>query len=153
VSECEEVAEQLPTTYDDANLGRITKGAALALASRTLTYAASPLFNGNPLYASVKNPDGSPVFDLTYDREKWKHAADAAKQVIDLNLYHLIVLSKVLTNRYAQVFNKRNWNARILVKVIANSKQVENEHLPYGGEFGGWGKYSVLEGLVDSYEM
>ncbi|PWG81833.1 RagB/SusD family nutrient uptake outer membrane protein [Pararcticibacter amylolyticus] len=153
VSECEEISETLPVSYEDANLGRVTKGAALALAARTLTYAASPLFNGNTLYASVKNPDGGAIFSQSYDKEKWKRAADAAKKVIDLNIYHLNTINGDPVNSYARVFNTRNWTEVIFARVIANTKNIEMELLPYGGEFGGWGKYSILEELVDSYEM
>lgn len=153
VSECEAVAALLPPGYDNANMGRITKGAALALVSRTLTYAASPLFNGNTRYASIKNADGTVLFNQAYDKNKWQKAAAAAKAVLDLNLYSLNKITGDPINSYAQVFNKRNWNELILARVIANAKSVENELLPYGGEFGGWGKYSVLQELVDAYEM
>ena len=88
-SECDAVAESLPLTQEDAQTGRITKGAALALKSRTLLYAASPLFNGNSLYANIRNADGKQLFNPVYDKEKWKKAADAAKAVIDLGIYNL----------------------------------------------------------------
>lgn len=153
VSECEDVAGQLPLTYPDANLGRITKGAALALASRTLTYAASPLFNGNTKYAAIKNQDGTVLFNQTYDREKWKKAADEAKKILDLNAYTLLKVAGDPINSYARVFNTREWNEIILAKTVANTKGLEQELNPYGGVFGGWGKYSVLQELVDSYEM
>lgn len=52
--------------YTGGNVGRATKGAALALKARVLLYEASPLFN--------------PSNDLS----KWKTAADAAKAVMDL---------------------------------------------------------------------
>src|SRR5690606_8329089 len=52
--------------YTGGNVGRATKGAALALKARVLLYEASPLFN--------------PSNDLN----KWKAAADAAKAVMDL---------------------------------------------------------------------
>jgi hypothetical protein len=57
--------------YPDSENGRATVGAALALKSRLLLYAASPL----------NNP--------TNDVAKWRAAADAAKAVMDLNLYRL----------------------------------------------------------------
>lgn len=43
----DEAATLLPEKYDDSELGRATKGAALALKSRILLYKASPLF-GTP---------------------------------------------------------------------------------------------------------
>ena len=56
---------------DKTRDGRFTVGAALALKSRALLYAASPL----------NNPEG--------DREKWKDAANAAYEVISMNQYSL----------------------------------------------------------------
>ena len=65
----------LPTVYPDpADLGRATKGAALALKSRVLLLKASPLF-------------GTP------SKEKWQAASDAAKAVMDLNVYHLELIA------------------------------------------------------------
>ncbi|WP_315823280.1 hypothetical protein [Paraflavitalea speifideaquila] len=91
VSELDGIAPALPLDYLDnvGETGRITRGAALALKAITLLYAASPLFNGNTMYAQLKNEDGSTLFPPTYDKEKWKRAADAAKAVIDLNVYSL----------------------------------------------------------------
>lgn len=49
-----------------------------------LLYAASPLFNGNPDYANFKNPDGEQLLSTTYSEEKYKRAADAAWEAIEL---------------------------------------------------------------------
>jgi hypothetical protein len=48
--ECDRAAGFLPDAWDNTNKGRATKGAAMALKSRTLLYAASDLFN-NPSWA------------------------------------------------------------------------------------------------------
>ena len=74
VKECEESAAELPKTYVgllDDEVGRITNGFALAVKAKALLYAASPLHN----------PSG--------DREKWRAAAQAAKDIMDLNQYSL----------------------------------------------------------------
>ena len=64
--------------------GRASAATALAYKARLLLYAASPLVNGNSeYYANFKNPDGTPLMNLTYDKEKWKRAMDAAKAAID----------------------------------------------------------------------
>lgn len=70
--------------------GRATKGAAMALKARILTMAASPLYNGCPLYVGqMKNSSGEFLFPQAADRSKWDEAAQACKDVIDLNLYSL----------------------------------------------------------------
>lgn len=91
-NELYEASKGLPVTWtgESANYGRATKGAALAIRSRLLLYAARPLFNGNPLYKSVIDKNGNPLFPATYDEKKWEKAALAAKEVIDMNVYDLI---------------------------------------------------------------
>ena len=78
----DEAAADLPINTSNANNGRATRGAALALKSRILLYAASPLWN-NP-----EKPKDSP-FRGAYSADKWKIAAQAAKDVIALKKYSL----------------------------------------------------------------
>jgi len=87
LAQCDAAASDLPDLYTGAEFGRVTRGACLALKSRVLLYAASPLFNGGSIAQSdpLKSISGYPNFDLN----RWKNAADAAKAVIDMNLYQL----------------------------------------------------------------
>src|SRR5688500_2133061 len=89
VSEADLAASLLPETYEAGagDIGRATKGAALALKSRMLLYAASELYNNPSWAAGYSNPE---LISLTGDRTaKWQAAKDAAKAVIDLGLYSL----------------------------------------------------------------
>jgi len=88
------VAKELPLTQDPSWIGRPTKGAALAVRSRLLLQAASPLFNGNTAYANFVNKDGVSFINQVYSEEKWAQAAAAAKEVIDLGLYKLYTVAK-----------------------------------------------------------
>lgn len=154
VAELEEIAPLLPLKYDVADVGRITRGAALALKSRTLLYAASPLFNGNSLYADVKNLDGTVLFNQAYNAEKWKKAADAAKAVLDLNLYALSNPTPGNpVNSYAQQFYTREYTESILPYLLKNTTGLELDFLPNGASFKGNGKLSLLQEFVDAYEM
>ncbi|WP_428741665.1 RagB/SusD family nutrient uptake outer membrane protein [Tenacibaculum sp.] len=63
--------------------GRATKTIALSVKTKVLLMAASPLFNGNSDFATLKNNDGTPLFNTTYDQNKWKLAADAALAAIN----------------------------------------------------------------------
>ena len=153
VSECNDIAPKLLPHHPDAELGKINRGAALALAARTLLYAASPLFNGNPLYTSIKNQDGKALFPLAYDKEKWKLAADAAKRVLDLDYTLSNLYTNDPSNAYAKLFYTREWKETILPHNHPNTKYMEQNHLPYGGSFRGWSKFSPTEELVRSYEM
>lgn len=84
VSECDEAIQHLPVSYAgmlDNEVARATKGFAMAVKTKALLYAASPLFN----------PDG--------DKAKWKKAAQAAKDLMDLGQYELDPAEKA--NNYA----------------------------------------------------
>lgn len=64
--------------------GRVTKLVAKTLKAKLLVTAASPLFNGNTDYASIIDNRGVQLFNQTFDQNKWKLAADACKEAIDL---------------------------------------------------------------------
>ena len=84
VGECEEAARYLPNSYESRYLGRIVKGAALALKARVLLYAASPLFNSDDPYVAVTDPELREMIGYPgYDASRWKLAADANKAVLD----------------------------------------------------------------------
>lgn len=71
-TELDEISTILPLRYvDPADMGRPTRGAALALKAKVALFEASPLFNP------------------TNDNERWREAAEAAKRVIDLGVYSL----------------------------------------------------------------
>jgi len=82
----DESAEDLPLHWwnNTTNLGRPNKIVCKAVKSIVLTFAASPQWNGNKEYADFKNLDGTPLANTTYDENKWKKAAAASKEVIDL---------------------------------------------------------------------
>lgn len=90
ISEYEKSIAILPTQItDQAWMGRLTKGAAMAAKAEMLLYMARPLFNGAKLYQGLKNKDGEFLFPQSADPSKWELASKAAKDVIDLNQYAL----------------------------------------------------------------
>ncbi|MEN7546307.1 RagB/SusD family nutrient uptake outer membrane protein [Rapidithrix thailandica] len=66
LTDLETASDVLPWSYGSSDLGRVTKGAAMALKARVLFYEASPLFN----------PQN--------DMNRWKTAMEAAKAVMDV---------------------------------------------------------------------
>lgn len=82
----DEAAEMLPADQTSTAYGRATSVAAKAIKSRMLLYAASPLFNGNSEYYSgfVSKIDGRHLISQTYSEEKWRRAAVAAREAIEL---------------------------------------------------------------------
>lgn len=159
MAECDEIATLLPVIYPrgSSDYGRITKGAALALKARTALYAASPLFNGNTMYAGVKNTDGTPLFPQTYDNNKWLLAANAAKAVLDLNVYSLSSPNPSNpVDNYGQLFFSRNYEENILPLIIGGNRDFEGTFMPNGRDanaVNGNGRMSVFQELVDAYEM
>ena len=122
VSELDKAIEVLPMSITEVGLqegsdmGRATKGAAMALKSRVLLYAASPLYNGNELYKDMTNYYGDKIFPQVYDAKRWEVAKNAAKDLIDLNYYSLVKADSPTGDRfvdgirnYQQVFFKQ-WN-------------------------------------------
>lgn len=82
VQSCDNAAALLPSSYPSIYVGRATSGAALMLKSKTLLYAASPQFNTRTPYLDFgQNNDLISYGD--FDVQRWKLAADAAKEVID----------------------------------------------------------------------
>jgi hypothetical protein len=84
VQDCNDAISILPDVYASNLTGHVTKGAALALKSKTLLYAASPLFNSDTPYLDMADAANNNLLCYgDYKLSRWKDAADAAKAVID----------------------------------------------------------------------
>ena len=139
---CDQAAELLPITYATNQLGRATKGAALALKARTLLYAASPLFN-DPTQVDDTFEHGK------YDTSKWEKAAEAAAAVIKLNTYGLYTDGK----GYEDFFYTLDKNNEIILsRMCAAHNDVERLNGPVSITNGGGGTCPSLN-LVNDYEM
>lgn len=128
VSEFSKAASMLPETWSGANFGRVTKGAALAMKSRILLYAASPLWN------------------TTNDISKWQDAADACEEVFNLNKYEL-------DNDYKGLFLNSKSPEIIFQRLYTNEY---SNGFDWPNTPNGWTGYSatcVSQSMVDSYEM
>ncbi|MCF8370060.1 MAG: RagB/SusD family nutrient uptake outer membrane protein [Bacteroidales bacterium] len=136
--------ENLPPRVSSINeLGRVDKIIAASLKSRVLLYAASPLFNGNSeYYSTFTDHEGQKLFNLNYDSEKWKLAADAAKEAIDLaesagiSLYEF---TEELTNVDSTLIEQEEiqalYNYRYMFTDKWNSELVWGHSTPINGEW------------------
>lgn len=79
---CDEAYELLPAKWDDANTGRMTKGAVLAIKARTLLFAARPLFNSATPYLDNGELNNLVCFG-TADSNRWQTAVDANLAVLE----------------------------------------------------------------------
>ena len=158
VSELDKAAAGLPLEptangqVSDLEYGRMTKGIALAIKSRLLLYAASPLYNGNTEMATFKNPDGTQMISQTYSAEKWKRAADAAKAVMDLNLYSLYKDPGGDVTKSLQGIFFNAWNSeQIFVRKANNLYEWDTHCMPR--QAGGWCGIGPTQEQVDAYFM
>ncbi|ETD17582.1 MULTISPECIES: RagB/SusD family nutrient uptake outer membrane protein [Prevotellaceae] len=136
--ECDIAADslELKPWRDETALGHATKGAALALKSRLLLYAASPL------YMDYENID---EHQIPSDNAKWIKAAKAAKAVIDLGIYDL-------ASDYGDLFKNDFKNSEyIFMRRYGVSSTFESINFPIS--FGGKGGTNPSQNLVDAYEM
>lgn len=114
VKDCDDAAANLPNSYPATQRGRATKLAALALKSRLLLYAASPLFNTATPYLSMTNAaDNKFICYGNVDNNRWKLAADAAKAVLDAAPAAGVALIDVPANRDPSVANVVQGNYRV----------------------------------------
>lgn len=150
VSECDAVAAILPLDQLDQDYGRITKGMCLALKSRVLLTAASPLFNGGGIEKT--GAIASIIAYPTFDASRWTRAAEAAKAVIDMNKYSL-----VFDNTTAPGFGfYRCFLARKNDELIFTFTQAPNKD--FEGHFGppsrsGGFNTQPTQNLVDAFDM
>ena len=129
---CDEAIPYLPLKYSDSTQGRVTKGVALMVKSRTLLYAASKL----------NNPENN--------KDKWKKAADAAKEVIDLSEQNgnLYVLNKDFSAPFSKPFDPEI----IFPCKYYQRNDIELNNTPNGYDRGG-GRTNPTQSLVDAYEI
>lgn len=130
--ECTDCAAHLPSEYSNApdgdEFGRITNGFALAVKAKALLYAASPLHNPSN------------------DKAKWKKAALAAKEIIDLGQYALDPGMKVNNTESSEI---------IMVIMRSESSDFELNNFPVRFTMGERttmsGTYPT-QNLVDAFE-
>ncbi len=131
VKDCVNAATYLDNfNKDAAEYGRATCLSALALKSRALLYLASKL----------NNPAG--------DKQLWKDAADAAKEIMDIQVKNP---SRVgLLSAYYSVFTTPYNNEILFATGSESSNEIElyNNPISYGGK----GYTNPTQELVDAYE-
>lgn len=156
VDECDAAAGLLPLNYSGSDdIGRATKGAALALKSRILLYAASELYNNSSWATGFSSPN---LISYTSGSRtaRWQAAKDAAKAVIDLGEYSLQQSGNPVKD-YTDVFLLKDSKEAIFSRYFIKSRGWEDGALPglANGPNGyhNWGGNTPIQELVDDYEM
>lgn len=155
-AECDHAAELLPLEHFSVDYGRITRGACLALKARVLLYAASPLFNGGGESGELLTGDPE-LARLTgypaYDKERWKKAADAAMEVINLGVYSLNLNAATPGLGFYELFLKRVNPEYILSLMQGPNTTYEDLWRPRSRGGASPNTSYPLEGLVDAFGM
>ena len=133
--ECDLYADNLPLSYSDDEAGHATKGAFLALKSRALLYLASPLNSSD-------------------DSRKWADAAQAAQDVMDLDIYKLYKLTD--TPYRSMAFDKTAANKEVIFeRRFTFPEAPHNIHMMWrrdAVDAGSWNGLYPTQNLVDAYE-
>ena len=148
VDECGQVAPHLPAVYQASDMGRVTRGAALALKSRVLLYAASELFN-NPVWA--QGYERQDLISLSgVDRQtRWENAAKAAGEV--LWGADVAEAGYKLSGNYQSLFRSFSDNEIVLVRRNGYDNSFEKSNYPIGADQATGGT-APSGNLVDAYE-
>lgn len=160
VGDLDSAANMLPIVESGDNDGRATKGAALALKSRVLLYAASDLHNpslNGAVTTGYSHPEllgytsGDPI-------ARWQAAKDAAKAVIDMGIYSLYKpdpsSAAEATQNYSDLFTSTKSVEDIFVKYFSASTGggYDGWNIAPNGWYGNAGVGAINE-LVDAYDM
>lgn len=140
---------------EEMQLGKATTGAALALKSRVLLFAASDLAadgTAKNKYVSYENPDRTAL---------WTSARDAAKAVIDLNTYQLANFGApdkvAVAKNYYEFFKAKNLSDNEIIwgKMYSRSSGDKNQMNQWNGGNGWylWASNAPTQNLVDTYQM
>ena len=148
VDECGQVAPHLPAVYQASDMGRVTRGAALALKSRVLLYAASELFN-NPVWAQGYERKDLISLSGTDRQTRWENAAKTAGEV--LWGADVAEAGYKLSGNYQSLFRSFSDNEIVLVRRNGYDNSFEKSNYPIGADQATGGT-APSGNLVDAYE-
>jgi hypothetical protein len=154
VADADSAAALLPSSYSGADVGRATKGAALALKARVLLYAASELYNANP--------SGQPENGYTALQDRtalWRAAKNAAQAVMNLGTYGLFRPSPAgvqdATKNYGDLFLQKISEEAIMSRFFLTTRGDGYNPGLHNGPNGyhTWGGNTPIQNLIDDYRM
>ena len=149
----------LPGKNTGANVGRVTKGVALALKARVLLYAASDLHNTTH-FSGFAHPELLGYTDITATarENRWKAAKAAAKAVIDMPQYGLYMpnpaSAEEATTNFINLFVTSQNEEDIFARFYsANANKGVGQYEIYPCGWYGNGRNGLVNEMVDAFEM
>lgn len=135
VKDLDSAAAYLPVSWSGNDIGRITKGAAMAVKGKVLLYWASPQFN------------------ITNDASRWAAAYAANKTAYDTCVAH----GYILLGNYSNIFITEDHKEVLLVRKYNTSRDLgtnlENVTRPFSESTAGSGSNQPTWNLVQAYPM
>lgn len=127
-----------------------TREACLAFKTRILLYAASKLFNESPVEAGNEL-----VGYASYDRNRWKLAADAAKEFMTTYEGSVFELNKNFRDVFLSFYSTNNREQIWFINGEINGSSLEKNNGPLGftGNAQGLGRTLPTQNLVDAFPM
>lgn len=155
VEEADAAAELLPDQQTGDDLGRASGGAALALKSRVLLYAASDLAHENPGGMEETGYTGE-----ADQQQMWQEAKDAAEAVMDLGIYSLFrpnpADQEEASQNYYELFlteapsNPETIMERYYIETRDDGHNPGLDNGPNG--YYNWAGNTPMQNLVDDYQ-
>lgn len=139
----------------EMEMGRATKGAAMALKSRLLLFAASDLTSDGDVESDLVgyvNPNRSQL---------WEKAKQAAEDVINLGVYSLEDFgapdNELVSQNYFNFFKRKDLSSdeviwgKMFREDVGDARETNLQNGPNG--IGNWGSNNPTQDLVNAYRM
>ncbi len=134
-NDLDSAAAYLPALWISSDIGRITRGAAMAVKGKVLMYWASPQFNPTNITS------------------RWEDAYQACKAAYD----QCVTDGYILISNYANIFTTEDHREVLLVRKYNTSRDLgtnlENVTRPYSESSAGSGSNQPTWNLVQAYAM
>lgn len=159
----DEVIPVLPWSVEAGDDGRLTAASALAIKTRMLLFAASPLFNSDKPFVEGEASTQHLVWYGNYDKARWERALKAGIQFLDENkkngdYYQLVDNGKEPRDSYASGyfdrFNKETLiSSRRFNTYNTGSKSLAQIKYGNGGTTGGYADmFEMKDGTEFSWD-
>jgi len=161
LADAEAAAERL--NWTPRQMGRATKGSALALQSRILTFAASDLYHNTDQWApGYSNPELIGFTQSGRQQELWEDARDVSLQIINEGPYSLYDQGGDRTQNFQDIWLQGGGSEAILSRYHLQEFEPEGQAADWGpitmGQWMGpngyflWGGSTPQQALVDDFE-
>jgi hypothetical protein len=140
---------------DEKEFGRLTKAFVYGLKSRTMLYAASPLFNASKPYMEFGTNNKLICF-MKYDKNLWNQAAQAAKNAINYceqNGYAIVKNFPTARNyKVACEDLPRAGNTEVIYGTFQGINQSKLYWLGRGTNVGGYAATEPTQNHIEKYQ-